>query len=93
MKVKAMGIVSQSEFRANLAKYLDQVEGDRKELIVTRQGKPPMVVMPLEELEGWKETLHLMSNPVNAERISDAIRRLNAGQGINKDGPEIGLEP
>lgn len=87
-----MGIVSQSEFRANLAKYLDQVEDDRKELIVTRQGKPPIVVMSLEELESWKETLHLMASPANAERLSRAIERLNAGKAVEKTLEEIGID-
>lgn len=86
-----MGVVSQSEFRANMAKYLDQVENDRKELIVTRQGKSPLVVMPLDDLESWKETLHLMSSPENAARLSAAIERLNAGGGLPKTDDELGL--
>ncbi len=86
-----MDVVSQSEFRANMAKYLDQIENDRKELIVTRQGKSPLVVMPLEDLESWKETLHLMSNPENATRLSAAVARLNSGDGIAKSDDDLGL--
>lgn len=86
-----MGVVSQSEFRANMAKYLDQVENDRTELIVTRQGKSPLVVMPLDEMESWKETLHLMSSPVNAARLNAAVERLNAGAGLPKSDEELGL--
>ncbi|MAW89080.1 MAG: prevent-host-death family protein [Phyllobacteriaceae bacterium] len=86
-----MGIVSQSEFRANLAKYLDQVERDNKELIVTRQGKSPLVVMPLEELESWKETLHLMGSKANAVRLSEAVDRLRTGEAIDKSDSDLGL--
>jgi len=75
-----MGIVSQSEFRANLAKYLDQVEDDCKELIVTRQGKQPMVVIPLEQFESWKETEYLMSNPANREELLESIAEADRGQ-------------
>lgn len=83
-----MAIVSQSEFRANLAKYLDQVEDDCKELIVTRQGKQPMVVIPLEQFESWKETEYLMSNPANREHLLRSIRDLDEGKGIEFESLE-----
>jgi antitoxin YefM len=44
--------ISFTELRANMAKYFDQVEADRDELVVTRQNHEPMVMMPLAELEG-----------------------------------------
>ncbi|WP_306118568.1 MULTISPECIES: type II toxin-antitoxin system prevent-host-death family antitoxin [unclassified Roseitalea] len=84
-----MAIVSQSEFRANIAKLLDQVEDDRKELIVTRQGKQPMVVIPLEEYESWKETDYLLSNPVNRAVLLESIRQLDAGEGIEMTIEEL----
>ncbi|MCB1382541.1 MAG: type II toxin-antitoxin system Phd/YefM family antitoxin [Notoacmeibacter sp.] len=87
-----MSIVSQSDFRANLAKYLDQVESDRAELIVTRQGKPPVAVISLEELESWKETFHLLASPANARRLSRSIERLNAGRVTPKTAADLGLE-
>ena len=75
-----MAIVSQSEFRSNIAKLLDQVEDDRKELIITRQGKQPMVVIPLEEYESWKETDYLLSNPVNREILLESIAQADRGE-------------
>ena len=77
-----MAIVSQSHLRANMAKLLDQVESSHAELIVTRQGKDPLVIMRLEELESWKETLYLMSSEVNRKHLSESIRNLDAGKGI-----------
>lgn len=84
-----MAIVSQSEFRSNIAKLLDQVEDDRKELIITRQGKQPMVVIPLEEYESWKETDYLLSNPVNREILLESIRELDEGKGIEMSMDEF----
>jgi antitoxin YefM len=78
-----MAIVSQSEFRANMAKLLDQVEDDSKELIVTRTGgKKHMVIIPLDQYESWKETEYLMSNPANAAAIREGIEQLDRGEGI-----------
>lgn len=77
-----MPIVSQSEFRANIAKLLDQVEADSKELYIHRQGKEAMVVMPLSTFESWKETEHLMSDPANRAHIKAGIAELDRGEGV-----------
>lgn len=74
-----MTFVSLTELRANMAKYLDQVEANRDELVVTRQNHEPVVLMPLAELEGLRETLHLLSTPANAEHLLGSIAEANAG--------------
>ena len=75
-----MGYVTLTELRANMAKYFDKVEQDRTELVVTRQNHEPVVIMPLAELEGLRETLHLLSSPANAERLPQSIAQANAGE-------------
>ncbi len=64
--------------------HFDKVEQDRTELVVTRQNHEPVVVLPLAELEGLRETLHLLSTPANAERLRRSIAELDAGQGIER---------
>src|SRR5262245_24274986 len=81
--------VTLTELRANMAKHIDQVEADRDELIVTRQNHEPVVIMPLAELEGLRETLHLLSTPANAEHLRQSIAQLNAGQGFERDLIEV----
>ena len=73
-----------SDFRANIARFLDQVERDRAELIVTRQNHEPCVVMPLSELEGLRETIHLLSSRANAEHIFKSIAELDAGKATER---------
>jgi antitoxin YefM len=80
-----MGIVSFTEFRANLAKHFDKVEDDHDELIVTRKGREPVVVMSLSDFESWKETLYLLSSPANAERLRKSIAQMDAGKGVEHD--------
>jgi antitoxin YefM len=77
--------VTLTQLRANMAKYFDQVEQDRDELVVTRQNHEPVVIMPLSELEGLRETLHLLSTPANAEHLRESIAQLNAGKGFERD--------
>ena len=76
-----MGHVSFTELRNNMASHLDKVEADRSELIVTRQNHEPVVILPLSELEGLRETLHLLSTPANAEHLLRSIAELDAGKG------------
>ena len=52
-----------TDFRSHIAQHLDAVENDRVELVVTRQNHEPCVVLPLlAELEGLRETLHLLAS-------------------------------
>lgn len=77
--------VNFTDLRNNLASHLDQVEDDRDELIVTRQGHDPVVVVTLADWEGMKETLYLLSNPANAEHLRLSIAELDAGKGFERD--------
>jgi len=79
-----MGYVTLTELRANMAKHFDRVEQDRIELVVTRQNHEPVVVLPLAELEGLRETLHLLSTPANAERLRQSVAELEAGKGTER---------
>lgn len=80
-----MSHVTFTDLRNNLATHLDKVEADRAEMVVTRQGHEPVVIVPLSEWEGMKETLHLLSTPANARRLREAIDQLNAGHGTERD--------
>jgi len=79
-----MDLVSFTDLRKNLASHFDRVEQDRTELVVTRQNHQDLVVMPLAELVGLRETLHLLGTPANAERLLRGIEQLDAGRGIER---------
>lgn len=80
-----MAIVSFTELRANLAKHLDKVEEDHDELIVTRKGREPVVVMSMADFESWKETLYLLSSPSNAKMLRESIAEMDSGKGTERD--------
>ncbi|BCM82079.1 type II toxin-antitoxin system Phd/YefM family antitoxin [Methylobacterium indicum] len=76
--------VSLTDFRQSIAAHFDRVERDREELVVTRQGHEPLVLLPLAELESLRETLHLLGTPANARRLMRSIEQLDAGQTIER---------
>lgn len=75
-----MSHVTYTEFRQNLAHYLDEAVESRAPIVVTRQGgKGNVVMLSEDEFSGWQETVHLLSNPANAERLLRSIRAADGG--------------
>jgi antitoxin YefM len=80
-----MKTLSYTESRAKYAEVLDAVVNDREEVVITRAGHEPVVIMSLEDFESLRETAYLMRSPANARRLLDAMERLEAGDGQAHD--------
>jgi antitoxin YefM len=80
-----MKTLSYSQTRANLAATLDAVTDDREEVVVTRAGHEPVVIVSLDDYESLKETAFLLKNPENARRLLASIDRLEDGAGIERE--------
>ena len=80
-----MKTMTYSSTRANFAAAIDSVLEDREEVVITRAGKDPVVLVALDDYESLKETAHLLQNPANARRLLASIERLEAGGGITRD--------
>lgn len=76
-----MRTMSYSESRAKYAETLDSVVNDREEVVITRAGHEPVVMVSLDDYESLKETAYLLRSPENARRLIASIERLEAGQG------------
>ena len=72
--------VNYTDLRSNLAAYMDRANEDRDSILVTRQGKEPVVMMAASEFEGWMETVHLLSRSANAQRLLASIADADAGK-------------
>ena len=75
-----MNTLNYSTFRGNLASILDKVNEDHTPVLITRQKGKPAVVLSLEDFQAYEETAYLMASPKNAERLSQAIVEIEAGQ-------------
>ncbi|MCY0924441.1 MULTISPECIES: type II toxin-antitoxin system Phd/YefM family antitoxin [unclassified Streptomyces] len=80
-----MRTMSYSESRARYAEVLDAVNDDREEVVITRAGHDPVVIVSLEDYESLKETAYLLRNPVNARRLLASVERLEAGRGTVRE--------
>ncbi|WP_256794774.1 type II toxin-antitoxin system Phd/YefM family antitoxin [Terrabacter sp. Ter38] len=80
-----MKTMSYTESRAHYAEVLDAVANDREEVVITRAGHEPVVIVSLDDYESLRETAYLMRSPANARRLLDAMERLEAGRGQAQD--------
>jgi antitoxin YefM len=80
-----MKTLSYTESRARYAEVLDSVVNDREEVVITRAGHEPVVIVSLADFESLRETAYLMRSPANARRLLDAMERLESGHGEAHD--------
>ena len=80
-----MKTLTYSESRANYAATLDSVTDDREEVVITRAGHDPVVLVALDDYESLKEAAYLLRSPANARRLLGAIERLSEGGGSERE--------
>lgn len=80
-----MKTMSYSESRARYAETLDSVVDDREEVVITRAGHEPVVIVSLDDYQSLKEMAYLVRSPENARRLLASIDRLESGSGTAHD--------
>jgi antitoxin YefM len=80
-----MKTMTYSESRAHYAETLNAVTDDREEVVITRAGRDPVVIVALDDYQSLKEAAYLLRSPENARRLLAAIDRLENGGGTHHD--------
>ncbi|MFI6782588.1 type II toxin-antitoxin system Phd/YefM family antitoxin [Micromonospora sp. NPDC050276] len=80
-----MRTVNFTQLRQNLAAELDSVINDAEEVVVTRSGHEPVVIVPLAEYESMKETEYLLRNPSNAAVLRRSMAELEKGDASERE--------
>ncbi|MFI7273995.1 type II toxin-antitoxin system Phd/YefM family antitoxin [Streptomyces sp. NPDC049879] len=76
-----MKTMTYAESHARYAEVLDSVTDDREEVVITRAGHEPVVIVSLEDYESLKETAYLLRSPANARRLLASVDELENGGG------------
>jgi antitoxin YefM len=77
-----MESINYTEFRQNLASYLNKVEDDRIPLVVSRSNGRKVIIMSFDDYQTNEATLHLMSSQENVRVLNEAIAELESGGGV-----------
>jgi antitoxin YefM len=64
------------------------VVDDREEVIITRAGHEPAVIVTLDGYESLEETAYLLKSPENARRLLASIDRLKSARTSALDNTE-----
>ena len=80
-----MKTMSYTESRAKYAEVLDAVVNDREEIVITRAGHEPAVIVSLDDYESLKETTYLLRSPANARLLLASIDELESGKGVERE--------
>ncbi len=62
-----------SEAKVDLERLMDEAVDSHEPVIITREGKPPVVLVSLADWNGQVETDHLLRSPKNRERLLRSI--------------------
>ncbi|GAA1364345.1 YoeB-YefM toxin-antitoxin system antitoxin YefM [Arthrobacter rhombi] len=79
-----------SASRANYAATLDSVVDDLEEVVITRAGHEPVVMVAPSADDSLVETAHLLRSPASARRLMDSIEQLESGRGTTHALPDVG---
>lgn len=74
-----MNAVTLKDAKLNLEELVEKVISNAEPTIIVTEGGEQVVFLPLAEYNSWKETLHLLKNPANAEHLRRSIEEAKAG--------------
>jgi antitoxin YefM len=75
-----MQAVTLKEAKLNLERIVEQVIADAEPAIVVTESGEQVVFLPLDQYNSWKETLYLLSNPANADRLRKSMAEAQEGK-------------
>jgi len=78
-------IVPVRELRSNLSRLLSDVADRREHVLVTRNGRPAAVLVPVDEYSSLEETAEILSD-------SDTVASIEVGLGELAQGESVTLE-
>jgi antitoxin YefM len=72
--------VSLADAKDHLSEVVDRLEREHGRVVITKHGRPAVVILSLEDLESLEETLEVLSNPSLVAEIREAQAEVAAGR-------------
>lgn len=68
--------------KAHFSEVADRVEKQQERIVVTRNGRPALVLISPDDLESLEETLAILSDKRLMTKVRKGLKEADAGQGI-----------
>jgi antitoxin YefM len=72
--------LSLADAKNHLSEVVDRLEREHGRVVITKHGRPTIVMLSLEDLESLEETLDILSNPRLVAEIHEAQEEVAAGR-------------
>lgn len=69
-----------AEVKNRLSEVVDRIEHAHGRVVITKHGRPAVVLMSLEDLESLEETLEILGNPALMADLAEADEEIAAGR-------------
>jgi antitoxin YefM len=68
-----------ADVKNRLSEVVDRLEREHGRVVITKHGRPAVVMLSVEDLESLEETLEILSNPTLMADIREAQAESNTG--------------
>jgi antitoxin YefM len=68
--------------KAHFSEVADRVEKQQERIVVTRNGRPALILISLDDLESLEETLAILSDKRLMAKVRKGVSEADRGQGI-----------
>jgi antitoxin YefM len=69
-----------ADLRNRLSEVVDQIQREHDRVVITKHGRPAVVVMSVDDLESLEETLAVLSDPELLARVRSAGVEVERGE-------------
>ena len=80
MAMPAAEHVPLAEVKNRLSEVVERLEHEHGRVVITKHGRPAVVMLSLDDLESLEETLEILSNPDLMQAIREAGEDVAAGR-------------
>ena len=80
-----MHVMTYTNARQNFAKIMKSANSNHTPVHVTQKSGDDVVIVSKADFDAIQETMHLLTSPVNAQRLNESVQELNAGGGQERD--------
>lgn len=74
-----MTTTSLADAKNRLSELVSSAEKTHERIVITKNGRPAVAIIAIEDLEGLEETLDMLSDPEEARAVREAIREAEDG--------------